>query len=98
MEMKMACNCKNSDGTMSDKCYGTCKKHIIVEQEMQQQRDPLNGFAELILVQVDDRIERALNKFHVSLQKELSIECKDVFLDGFYEGFKFYRKFHDDED
>jgi hypothetical protein len=51
--------------------------------------DPLNGFAELILSQVDKRIDYALNRFRVTLEKEWSVECRDIFIEGFEKGLKF---------
>ena len=84
----MACKCINQDGSLSDKCYGTCKKDIILEQE-EQQRDPLNGFAELILKQVDQRIDFAINKFHVKVQRDFYVDLRHEYTQGFKDGFEF---------
>jgi len=87
----MACNCKNEDGTLSQRCFGTCLKKEIIDQEIQQQRDPLNGFAEMIIAQVDKRIDYALNNFNVKLQKDWFIESSEIFLEGFKEGYNFHK-------
>ena len=82
----MACKCKNQDGTPSQTCMGTCKLDVIKEQEIQQQRDPLNGFAELILAQVDKRLDLRLAKFHLELHDEFLQDYKKAFLEGLKEG------------
>lgn len=82
----MVCKCINPDGTPTQYCTGSCTvlKPVV--------DDPLNGFAELILSQVDKRIEHALDKFHIKIEKEISVDYRDIFLEGFKEGLKFARE------
>jgi hypothetical protein len=91
----MSCECRNQDGTLSEICFGTCKIGVIVEQEMQQQRDPLNGFAELILAQVDKRIEYQLLQSTLKARKEYFEDYKEAFVEGFKQGFKFSKEIDD---
>lgn len=88
----MACNCRNEDGTLSNKCYGICKKDVIIEQEMQQQRDPLNGFSELIMSQVDKLISHRLIELKVSLMKEHKEIEREEFMKGLKEGLELGRQ------
>lgn len=92
----MACNCRNEDGSLSGRCFGTCKIDVIVEQEMQQQRDPLNGFAEIILAQVDRRIEYQILQSTLKARKEYFEDYKEAFTDGFKQGFKFAKEDNND--
>lgn len=85
----MTCKCLNHDGTSSEICFGTCRlESMIVEQDKQQQRDPLNGFAELILSQVDKIIDRRIMQCRVEFEKSQIALYKTAFLEGIKEGMK----------
>ena len=89
----MPCNCKNEDGTLSDRCYGKCVKDSIVKQSEEASRDPLNGFAELILSQVDRRIQNQINALQVKFEREKVEIYKEAFLDGLKEGISIGKDF-----
>lgn len=81
----MACNCNKEDGTLSGICFGTCKSHIgFITGEAE--RDPLNGFAELILSQVEKRIERQMYQLKIEFQAEQIKLYKEAFLEGIKAG------------
>lgn len=82
----MACKCKNPDGTLSNECFGACVKDSIVKQEEDAKRDPMNGFAELILSQVEQRIQNRMTSLQLTFQKEQFDLYKKAFLDGLNEG------------
>ena len=82
----MACQCKNPDGTLKSMCVGDCVKGSIIQQEESARRDPMNGFAELIMSQVDQRIQNRMTTMHVQLQKEQLEIYKQAFIEGLKEG------------
>lgn len=88
----MACKCKNQDGTPSQLCTGMCKLEVIKEQQLQQERDPLNGFAELVMGQVNKLMDNRFNEFQVRTDKEFMANYQKFFLEGFKQGFKFARE------
>jgi hypothetical protein len=93
----MACNCKKEDGTLSDRCFGACVKDSIVKQKEEAIRDPMNGFAELILSQVDQRIQNRMTSLQVTFQKEQFELYKKAFLDGLNEGIAIGRGIRDSD-
>lgn len=87
----MACTCKNEDGTLAKNCIGKCVKKSIIKQEEDARRDPMNGFAELILSQVEQRIKSQMTVLTLSFKKEQFDVYKEAFLDGINEGIKIGR-------
>ncbi len=82
----MACECRNSDGSLSGFCLGNCVRNSIIQQEENAKRDPLQGFAELVLAQVEQRIINHMNILRVDLEKEKLDVYKKAFLEGINEG------------
>jgi diacylglycerol kinase family enzyme len=93
----MACKCKNPDGTLSDVCIGACVKDSIVKQEEEARRDPMNGFAELILSQVEQRIQNRMTTLQVTFQKEQFELYKKAFLDGLNEGIEIGKRLNQND-
>jgi hypothetical protein len=91
----MPCNCRNEDGSLSGRCFGTCKIDVIVEQEMQQQRDPLNGFAELDMSQVEKSVTRRLDIFRIEMMKYNREISHEDFIKGLKEGIKMAKEIDD---
>lgn len=94
-EVDMPCNCKNEDGSLAGRCFGTCKIDVIVEQEMQQQRDPLNGFAELVMSQVEKLVTRRLDIFRIEMMKYNREISHEDFIKGLKEGIKIAKEIDD---
>lgn len=69
-------------------CFGQCLKENIVLQQENAKRDPLNGFRELILSQVDKIIDDKLNRLKINFEASKAITFKNAFLEGFKEGIK----------
>lgn len=92
----MACKCLNPDGTLSSRCVGACVKESIINQEENARRDPMNGFAELIMSQVEQRIQNRVTTLQVSFQKEQFDLYKKAFLDGLKEGIAIGRGTHNE--
>ena len=90
----MACGCKDFNGKPTDRCVGLCKESLIMQQDIQA-RDPLNGFSELILSQVDKMIESKINKIKVEFQKEQIELHKIAFLEGLKEGIEIGKTMRD---
>ena len=82
----MTCKCTNFDGTLSDICYGTCKKESIIKQEEDARRDPLNGFAELILSQVEKIIQNRMTSLQITFQKDQFELSKKSYREGILDG------------
>ena len=98
--MSRSCQCKEADGSFSLICYGLCKTNIIKQHQAQerdpsQERDPLNGFAELIMAQVDKLISQRLHDIQVTFYKEQIINYKEAFLEGIKEGLKLQNNSYD---
>jgi len=93
----MACKCKNQDGTLSDKCFGDCLKDSIAKQVEDSRRDPMNGFAELILSQVEQRIQNRMTTLQVKFQQEQWDLYKKAYLDGLKEGITIARSIHNED-
>jgi len=87
----MACNCKNDDGSLSKVCFGTCIKKSIRQQEENASRDPLNGFAELIMSQVSNMLDYKIQKIQIRFQEDQIKLYKSAFLEGINEGIKICR-------
>lgn len=87
----MPCTCKNSDGTLSDVCFGLCAKDSIVKHLENIERDPMKGFADLILSQVDQRIQNRMTQLQVTFEKEQFNVYKKAFLEGLNEGIEIGR-------
>jgi len=84
----MICKCLNPDGSLSPTCFGTCKMSSIIDYEIQQKNDPLNGFAELILSQVDKMIDAKLSKIKFEYENKANISSIEMFKEGFSQGYQ----------
>jgi hypothetical protein len=86
----MACNCLNEEGQPTQMCRGTCNKlkAIINNQHEEQIRDPMNGFAELILSQVDKLIAQRMDSLRIEFQKEQFDMYKKAFIEGLEVGLR----------
>ena len=82
----MACKCTNPDGTLSQMCTGVCLKEVIVKHVDAVKRDPMNGFAELILSQVEVMIRNKMTTLQVAFQKEQFDAYKKAYIEGIHEG------------
>jgi len=83
----MGCSCTNHDGTLSTRCFGTCKDKIILHVE-EQKRDPMGGFAEMIMNQVKTLINHRMTTLKLEFQKEQFDLYNDAFLKGIKEGIR----------
>ena len=81
----MACKCTLPDGSLSYNCFGTCGESIINMKE-KISIDPMSGFAELILSQLDKRIDYRMSELQVIFQREQIELYKKAFLQGIKEG------------
>ena len=72
-------------------CFG-----VIQEMEEQQHRYPLDGFAEIILAQVDRRISQRLSECRVEFQESQLSLYKKAFLEGIREGLNMRRDIDED--
>lgn len=88
----MACECRDNEGNLLKMCVGTCIKKAVLQQEEQTKRDPMQGFAELILSQVDQRIRNQMTTLRVIFEKEKLELYKTAFLDGIKEGIRISRE------
>ena len=93
----MACRCRLPDGTLSAVCMGACVKESIIRQEEDARRDPLNGFAELILAQVERLIQSKMTALQVSFQQEQFDLYKKAFIEGLKEGLAIGRGTHNED-
>ena len=82
----MACKCTNPDGTLSQMCTGACAKEVIVKHVDEVKRDPMNGFAELIMSQVEAMIRNRMTTLQVTFQKEQFDTYKKAYIEGIHEG------------
>lgn len=89
----MACTCTNRDGTLSLLCYGSCLKSAQVQQDENAKRDPMKGFAELILSQVEDRIKNNMNLLRIEIEQEKLELFKEAFIEGIKAGIAINREF-----
>lgn len=75
----MACDCKDTNGSLLDKCLGTCKASNAEQYYSQK------------LIDVEDNIMSMLNEFRLNLD-QIEADVKDsmesVYLDGFKKGFE----------
>lgn len=91
----MVCKCVDSNGSLLDKCIGTCKIEVIHLQMEQQHRDPLNGFAELIMSQVDKLISSRIYDLKFDILKESKKIQREEFMEGLREGIEIGRTLYD---
>ena len=82
----MACKCTNPDDTLSQMCTGACVKEVIVKHVDEVKRDPMNGFAELIMSQVEAMIRNRMTTLQVTFQKEQFDTYKKAYIEGIHEG------------
>ena len=82
----MACKCTNPDGTLSQMCTVACVKEVIVKHVDEVKRDPMNGFAELIMSQVEAMIRNRMTTLQVTFQKEQFDTYKKAYIEGIHEG------------
>lgn len=82
----MACKCTNPDGTLSQMCIGACVKEVIVKHVDEVKRDPMNGFSELIMSQVEVMIRNRMTTLQVTFQKEQFDTYKKAYIEGIHEG------------
>lgn len=94
----MACSCKHPDGSYMEKCIGSCIKESIIQQQENAKRDPLNGYGELILSQVDKIIDYKLKSLIVKFEKEKIEIWKEAFCDGLKNGIEIVKKINRDND
>jgi hypothetical protein len=91
----MACTCKDAEGNPLNRCIGLCLvKDAIYTITDEQKREPLNGFAELILSQVDKMISERLNKFHLNLDNDFQGEVFDAYNKGIKYGIELGKEFY----
>lgn len=81
----MACECRDGAGNLLDVCAGLCQKKPF-KAIGQLERDPMNGFAELILGQVNKMIENKLNEFQVKMVQFQIDAHQKAFIEGLKEG------------
>ena len=89
----MPCNCRNEDGSLAGRCFGACKVEFIIEQEKKQQRDPMNGFAEFAMAQVDKHLEYKFAQFRADILKEQREINNEEFLKGIKHGIMLAKEF-----
>ncbi len=94
----MACDCRDKEGNLLSMCVGACVKKVLIQQEEQVKRDPMQGFAELILSQVEQRIRNQMNSLRVSFEKEKLELYKSAFLEGIKEGLRLAREVNRNDD
>lgn len=82
----MACKCTNQDGTLSQRCTGACVKEVIATFVDDVKRDPMNGFVELIMSQVEVMIRNRMTTLQVTFQKEQFDTYKKAYIEGIHEG------------
>lgn len=82
----MACKCTSKDGTLAQMCTGACVKEVIVKHVEEAKRDPMNGFAELIMSQVEIMIRNKMTTLQVTFQQEQFDNYKKAYIDGIHEG------------
>ena len=69
-------------------------KNSIIQQEEDAKRDPLSGFAELVLSQVEQRIKNHMNILRVELEHEKLDIYKMALLEGIKEGIVLAKEFN----
>ncbi len=85
----MSCQCKDENGQPSDRCYGTCgtiSKKAIVQAQEKVSRDPMAGFAELILSQVEKRIAYRMAELTIKFERSQIDLYQKAFKEGLKEG------------
>ena len=94
----MSCTCVDILGNSLEKCMGTCStmKRIIEQSNIIQERDPLNGFTEDLMMKVDKHITFRLQSFELTMQSEWIREWKEAYLEGIKEGIKLGRELNND--
>ncbi len=86
----MACSCKNDDGTLMDRCLGICKESIVHHTE-EQERDPVNGFVEMIMDRVDTLIYEKMKDLRIKFEKD---QYK-IYLEGIKDGVSLGREIYE---
>lgn len=82
----MACKCTNPDGTLAQMCTGACVKEVVASFVEDVKREPMNGFAELIMSQVEAMIRNRMTTLQVTFQKEQFDTYKKAYIEGIHEG------------
>lgn len=85
----MVCLCKNSDGTLSSSCNGTC-----TQKELKQ----INYVTQLVDKSIIDKIECILYDFLRKLDSridDLEEECHVKYREGFRQGFEMSREIYE---
>ena len=63
----MACECRNEDNTLSNKCFGTCKPYVMVEEDMElilDPDDPMNELAKIVRDFEEGFLQDFINKIN----------------------------------
>jgi hypothetical protein len=90
----MRCTCKDQNGSLLDKCLGTCGDSTIRFASVPQQND-FNIHAERLSKDINLLVNNRLNKFESELREHFDWNY-DNFLKGLKEGFKLAREIEDE--
>lgn len=96
----MACLCKDAFGNPSLACFGTCDS--VMNERIQKSkddvfRDPMQGFSELILSQIEKRIAYRMAELTIKFERSqidlYQKAYKEGLKDGIAIGIDLYQKY-----